>query len=95
MQFVRVTIFYISVFYSYKNHLHTKHTIKLAFSEPHAHTHKHTYTNKHTFLCIPRTSPTYNTHFHPLQHHIKGDFYPLHTKLQHPKDITYSEKLGL
>ena len=67
MQFVCVTFFYISVFYRYKEHLHTKHTIKTPIFHPHAHTH----TNERTPLCIPRTSPTYDTHFHPLQHHIK------------------------
>ena len=52
MQFVCVTIFYISVFYSYKNHLHTKHTIKLAFSEPHAQTRTHIPTQTNTFPLV-------------------------------------------
>ena len=93
MQFVCVTIYYISAFYGYKKHLHTKHTIKTPIFHPHARTHTHT--NERTPLCTPRTLPTYDTHFHPCNIILKGDFYPLHTKLPHPKDITYSKKLGL
>lgn len=93
MQFVCVTIFYISVFYSHRKPIHTKHTIKTSIFHPHAHTHTHT--NERTSLCTPRTLPTYDTHFHSLQHHIKGIFYLLHTKHPHPKDITYSKKIGL
>ena len=68
MQFVCVTFFYISVFYRYKKHLHTKHTIKTPIFHPHTHT------NERTPLCIPRTSPTYNTHFPPATSHKEGTF---------------------
>lgn len=42
MQFVCVTFFYMSAFYRYKKHLHTKHTIKTPIFYPHAHTRTHT-----------------------------------------------------
>ena len=66
MQFICVTFFYISVFYRYKKTLAYKTYDKNTYFSP-----SRTHTNERTPLCIPRTSPTYNTHFHPLQHHIK------------------------
>lgn len=66
MQFVCVTFFYISVFYRYKKHLHTKHTIETPIFHPHAHTRTNV-----LLSAFHEPHLTYNTHFHPLQHHIK------------------------
>ena len=92
MQFVCTTFFYISIFYNLKNALYTKHTIKTPIFHPHAHTR--TRTN-----VLP--SALHEPYLHttpistPCNIILKVDFYTLHTKLPHPKDITYSKKLGL
>ena len=82
---------YISVLYLQKTPTYKTYDKNTYFSPSRTHTH----TNERTPLCTPRTLPTYDTHFHPCNIILKGDFYPLHTKLPHPKDITYSKKLGL
>lgn len=70
MQFVCVTFFYISVFYRYKKHLHTKHTIKTPIFHPHAHTHERTYSFLHS------TNITYIRHPFPpsATSHKEGTF---------------------
>ena len=70
MQFVCVTFFYISVFYRYKKHLHTKHTIKTPIFHHHAHTHERTYSSLHS------TNLTYIQHPFPppATSHKEGTF---------------------
>lgn len=70
MQFVCVTFFYISVFYRYKKHLHTKHTIKTPIFYPHVHTHERTYSSLHS------TNLTYIQHPFPTPatSHKEGTF---------------------
>gem|GEM_PF-1755857 len=52
MQIVCATIFYISILYSYKNHLHTKHTLKTPVFHPHAHTRTYTPTQTNAFPLV-------------------------------------------
>lgn len=75
MQFVCVTFFYISVFYRYKKHLHTKHTIKTPIFHPHVF-HPHAHTHERTYSSLHSTNLTYIQHPFPppATSHKEGTF---------------------